>query len=128
MGILAGILRPDGLKGGRSSAVYKFKNTDSISSDSIISFDLEVGKGGFTPTANKREYQGFYPFRNVSILNNDVDYNVEFIPNNAPEHAIAVLNRGAQDLGGMGLIRFQIKNIGSGTIGPGKIIVSLWNE
>lgn len=90
--------------------------------------DLELGLGGFTCPAAVKEYRGFYPFRNVSILNNDVDYNVEFIPNNAPEHAVVVLNRGAQDLGDLGLMRFQIKNIGSGTIGSGKIVITLWNE
>lgn len=128
MGILTGILRPNGLKGGRSSSPYTFKNTASLTSGSIINFDLELALGGFTCPAAAKEYQGFMPFKNCSTFNNNVDNSIEFIRNNSPEHAVTVTNRGAQDLGDLEVMRFQVKNIGTGTIAPNDIVVTLWNE
>jgi hypothetical protein len=117
----------------KASSPYTFKNTAELGVGGIIAFDLQEGTGDFVGArsggiVNTTEYQARLPFSNISILNNDTSNPILFIPNNNPDHAITVLNRAAQDLGDVAILRWQVQNLGSGTPSAGSIIITVWNE
>lgn len=112
----------------RVSPAFTFVNTGSISGSGIARMDLELGSGNFSTNASAWEYQKHMPFVNMSILNNNVDYNIEVSTDLVPAHATRIPNRGAEVKGELELLRFKVKNLGTGTIGAEEIIITVWNE
>ncbi len=104
-------------KAGKASPLFRFSLPSELSAGATWSVDLEEQAG---------DWQRFLPFENADLIN-DSDQNVEISINDSPDR-ITVIRRSLYPLSGLAVKKFSVRNLGSGAVSPGQVIINLWNE